>query len=142
MRYLSLDIGERSIGLAVGEMIGRELTTLKAAKGKSFYDEPIPAFEAIKSLKESEQVDALIAGLPVNDEGELSQEASKIKQFAEGLKKYLDIEIELVNETLTSFMAEDILENLGLSIAESKLREHQLSAKLILDQFLEDNETI
>ena len=77
MRYLGLDVGSRSIGIAVGEII-----------------------------------------------------ASETK---------LDKTVHFVNETLSSFMATDILESQGLSIQEAKLREHQLAAQLILQQYLEEN---
>lgn len=139
MRYLSLDVGQRSIGVAVGELIGQELTTFKAAKGKDFYQNPELVFGEIAELFSKEAADGLVVGLPVNDAGRLSQEAKKISDFGKKLSTKIGKEVIFVNETLTSFMAEDILESLGYSIAEAKKREHQLSAKLILDQFLEEN---
>ena len=139
MRYLALDVGERSIGVAVGEIIASELTTIKVGKEKSFYDQPFLAFEPIIKLIDQEQADAIVVGLPVNETGQLSDEAKKIQQFAEKLGAKLDKVIHSVNETLSSFMAEDILESEGLSIEEAKKREHQLAAQLILQQYLEEN---
>lgn len=137
MRYLGLDVGARSIGVAVGELIASELTTLQSGKDKSFYEQPELSFESITKLIVQEQADAIVVGLPVNEDGRLSAEAKKIQQFADGLGKKLDKTIHYVNETLSSFMAEDILESQGLSVAEAKQREHQLSAQLILQQFIE-----
>lgn len=139
MRYLGLDVGSRHIGVAVGELLASELTTLDAPKNQNFYDAPKLVDEEIVRLIASEQVDAIVVGLPVNEQGELSAEATSIKAFADQLGTRLDKTIHFVNETLSSFMAEDILESQGLSIQEAKLREHQLSAQLILQQYLEEN---
>lgn len=139
MRYLGLDVGKKHIGVAVGELLASELTTLHAPKDQNYYDSPQLADEDISKLITSEQVDAIVVGMPVNDQGELSAEAESIKKFADQLGHRLDKTIHFVNETLSSFMAEDILESQGLSIQEAKLREHQLSAQLILQQYIEEN---
>ena len=139
MRYLGLDVGSRSIGIAVGEIIASESTTLNAGKDKSFYDQPELAIEPIARLVVQEQADAIVVGLPVNDDGQISPEAKKIQKFAAELETKLDKTVHFVNETLSSFMATDILESQGLSIQEAKLREHQLAAQLILQQYLEEN---
>lgn len=139
MRYLGLDVGSRHIGVAVGELLASELATLNAAKNHNYYDSPQLADDEIVKLIASEQVDAIVVGLPVNEQGELSAEAESIKKFADQLGVRLDKTIHFVNETLSSFMAEDILESQGLSIQEARLREHQLSAQLILQQYIEEN---
>ena len=139
MRYLSLDVGERSIGVAVGELIASELTTIKVGKDKSFYEQPELAFAPIIKLIDQEQIDAIVVGLPVNEQGAKSAEAQKIEKFAVALGAELDKKIHFVNETLSSFMAQDILESEGLSIEEAKKKEHQLAAQLILQQYIEEN---
>ena len=139
MRYLGLDIGSRSIGVAVGELLASEVTTLRSGKDKSFYENPELSIDSISRLIVQEQADAIVVGLPVNEDGTLSPEAKKIQKFSDVLGHKLDKTIHYVNETLSSFMASDILESQGLSIEEAKLREHQLAAQLILQQFLEEN---
>ncbi|MEK7170920.1 MAG: Holliday junction resolvase RuvX [Patescibacteria group bacterium] len=139
MRYLGLDVGEKNIGVAVGELMASELTTLQSGKDKSFYNQPSLAFEPVAKLINQEQVDAIVVGLPINEDGTLGAEAQKIQKFADELGVALDKTIHFVNETLSSFMAEDILESQGLSIQEARLREHQLAAQLILQQYIEEN---
>ena len=138
MRYLGLDIGEKHIGVAVGELLASELTTIQAGKNKSFYEQPELSFEPISRLIAQEQADGIVVGLPVNEDGTHSAEAKKIQKFGDELGKNLDKTIHFVNETLSSFMATDILESQGLSIEEAKLREHQLAAQLILQQYIEE----
>ncbi len=139
MRYLGLDVGQRSIGVAAGERLVSEIITLKVGKNRSYYQHPSLAIEAIAKLLTQEQADAIVVGLPINEDGTLSPEAEKIQTFAEVLGKKLDKEIHFVNETLSSFMATDMLESQGLSLEEARLREHQLAAKIILEQFIGEN---
>jgi len=143
MRYLGLDVGEKRIGVAVGESLASELTTIIAAKNKGFYETASAneAYEKLEKIIQSEQTDAIVVGLPVNEEGGLTSEAQKIKKFGDGLTEALDCVVHYVNETLTTFMASEMLESQGLSVAEAKLRVDQLAAQLILQQFLEENVT-
>lgn len=140
MKYLGLDVGSKNIGVAVGELISSELTTIRAPKDQDFYQAAGQMYAAtqLEKLMSEQQADAIVIGLPVDDEQEMTKEATRIKGFGEFLAEKLDKKIHYTNETLTSFMAEDILEEQGLSIAEAKLRVDQLSAQLILQQYLEE----
>jgi putative Holliday junction resolvase len=82
---------------------------------------------------------AFVVGLPVTEDGSLSAEAKLIKDFGQELEHKLNQRVFFVNETLTSVMAEDILEGQGVSPSEAKNRVDQLSASLILQQYLEEH---
>ena len=144
MRYLGLDVGSKNIGVAVGEQLSSELTTLKAAKDQDFYSDNgyRDALAEIEKLLELEEADAIVIGLPVNEDGRHTEESKKIESFSKKLEGDLDIKIHAVDETLTSFMAEDMLEAQGLDKGEVAKRIHQASASLILQQYLEENESI
>lgn len=139
MRYLGLDVGQKHLGVAVGEILAKELTTLEAAKNTNFYDQPEQAYNQLAKLAEDEGADALVVGLPVNEAGQPTPESKKIEKFCQGLEEKLNSTIHFVDETLSSFMASDILESQGLEPDEVKARTHQLSAELILQQFLEEH---
>jgi len=141
MRYLSLDVGAKKIGLAVGELLASELTTLRAKNSLNFYQKPgqTAAYQELKDIIGQENIDALVIGLPVNQNGQLTEEANKIKQFGQGLESELNLQIHYVDETLSSALAEDILEEQGLSAEAAAERVDQLAASLILQQFLEEN---
>lgn len=143
MRYLGLDVGKKNIGVAVGEALASELTTLRCSSA-SFY-EPTgldQASKELKSLIEEENVDAVVVGLPVNEEGGETQESKLIRGFCTHMEDKLNITIHFVNETLTSFMAQDILEEQGLAPQEAEKRVDQMAATLILQQYLEDNASL
>lgn len=141
MRLLGLDIGQKTIGVAVGEVLASELTTLRTGKNGSFYASPEKdrAIEEINMLKKREEATGIVVGLPVDEEGALTEEAEKIRAFADQLKDACLCPIHFTNETLTSFMARDILEGEKATSSESAKREDQLAAQLILQQYLEEN---
>ncbi len=139
MRYLGLDVGQKTIGIAVGELLARGLSTITGEKADNFYDDPAKAIGKIEKIFEDEEADAIVAGLPVDESGQPTSESKKIQAFCNLLESKLDVTVHFVDETLTSFMATDILESQGLSDTEVKAKVHQLSAELILQQFLEEN---
>lgn len=143
MRYLGLDVGSRAIGIAVGESIASELTTIRCSGSETFYETATKkAIEQIDKILHDEECDAVVVGLPVSEQGALTSEAKKIQGFAKALENSLDVKIHFVNETLTTFMASDMLESQGYSIAQAKQKVDQLAAQLILQQYLEENEEI
>jgi putative Holliday junction resolvase len=140
MRYLGLDIGRKNIGLAIGEMLASEYSTIKALKNESFYETAAErAINEINDIIKKEEIDGLVVGLPVNEDGQATQESKEIEKFCQKLQTKTDMRVHFVNETLTSFMAEDMLEEQGASKQEAKEREHQLAAQLILQQYFEEN---
>lgn len=140
MRYLGLDVGARNIGIAVGEVLSEELTTINCKKKETFYlgDARDLAVSQIEKLLEVEQADAIVIGLPVDEEGNPTEESKKIKEFADYLALKTNKKIHFVDETLTSFMAEEMLVDAGLNQKEISERLHQASAQLILQQYLEE----
>ena len=142
MRYLGIDIGKRAIGVAIGEMLASELTTLRCSKEESFYEGVAMkrAFDELAKLIELEQADAVVVGLPVDEEGNPTQESEQIEKFCQKFEDEKNVSIHFVDETLTSFMAEEILESQGVDKKEAEEREHQLAAQLILQQYFEENE--
>ncbi len=142
MRYLGLDVGARRIGIAVGETLAAELTTIESPKDSSFYDNSELAIGEIARLKELEEADAIVVGLPVDEDGQPTEESKKITGFSKKLEAEIGCAVHFVDETLTSFMAEELLTAQELPAPEVAKRVHQAAAQLILQQYLEEHEAI
>lgn len=141
MKYLGLDVGQKTVGVATGELIAAELTTLRTHKDESFYEEPARSrsAEALAQILIDEQASAVVIGLPVKEDGSPSQESQRIQEYGQFLQEKLNRSVHYVDETLTSFMARDMLEEQGVSPKEIEARIDQLSAQLILQQYLEEH---
>ncbi len=106
---LGFDFGKRRIGVAVGQTLtagARPLTTLQARNGQ-------PDWEAIGRLIRDWQPLRLVVGLPVNMDGSEHVLAPAVREFAEQLRRRYALQVELVDERLSSHEAERIAAGMG-----------------------------
>lgn len=97
MRYLALDVGDRTIGLAVGdEAFGlvRPLETLRRRGVAADLD-------SLRRIVAKEEVAALVIGLPLTIRGEIGHQATRVRAFAESARA-LGLPLELVDERFTT----------------------------------------
>lgn len=129
MNILGLDIGDKRIGIAhcASGTIAFELTTIEN-------NEQAIAF--LIDLFKTRNIAKVVAGLPMLRSGEESLQAKKIKGFMVELLEKNPIPLVYENEILTSKEAERILKEQGLGWEQIRVRVDQLSAKLILEQYL------
>lgn len=101
MRYLALDVGDRTIGLAVGEEtfgLARPLGTIRR-RGIA------ADLEALRQVVTKEDIGALVIGLPYDSRGEIGHQASRVRTFAESARA-LALPMTLVDERFTTAEAE------------------------------------
>jgi putative Holliday junction resolvase len=97
VRYLALDVGDRTIGLAIGEEtfgLARPLRTIRR-RGVA------ADLSAIREIVEREDVGALVIGLPLTLAGDSGQQAQRVRRFAESARA-LNKPVELVDERFTT----------------------------------------
>lgn len=98
MRYLALDVGDRRIGLAVGDDafgLTRALPTLRRSRRLA------TDIERIASIARGEGVAALVIGLPLNLRGDEGQQAQRVRRFATSLVP-TGLPVELYDERNTT----------------------------------------
>ncbi|MGF1460119.1 MAG: Holliday junction resolvase RuvX [Leptolyngbyaceae cyanobacterium] len=131
---LALDIGRKRIGVAGCDRLGMLVTELPTLQNRSF----TTTVEALNSLVQQRQVNILIVGLPYTLGGELGRQAQWIKSFAEKLSAVLQLPVEYVDERLTSFQAEQMLQAEGVTLSRrNKELIDQKAAAIILQQWLD-----
>jgi putative holliday junction resolvase len=105
-RFLALDYGRARIGMALADAqdrLARPLGTL----------ERINRNEDMRRLREISNeygVKQIVVGLPLHMDGSRGEMAEEAARFAERLRKQIGLPVELVDERLTSWEAERILE--------------------------------
>ncbi len=130
---LGLDIGHRRIGVAGCDRLGllvTEITTLKCTSFQAIVD-------ALQTLIEQRQVTLLVVGMPYTMSGEVGKQAKRVRSFAERLSSALHLPVEYVDERLTSFQAEQMLLDEGLSPSRNKGLIDRKAAAIILQQWLD-----
>lgn len=96
-RYLALDVGERRIGLAVGDEVGgiaRELPTLRRRSLET-------DITAVGEVARREEVEVLLIGLPLTLRGQEGPQARRVRRFAEACRR-LGLEVALHDERFTT----------------------------------------
>lgn len=130
---LGLDIGHKRIGVAGCDRLGLLATGLTTLKHTSFQ----AVVRALSALIEERQAQVLVVGLPYTMDGQIGQQARRVKRFAERLSSALHLPVEYVDERLTSFQAEQFLLAEGISPSKNKGLVDRKAAAIILQQWLE-----
>ena len=101
MRYLALDVGDRRIGLAVGD----EGHGLARPLGTVVRRSLVKDLAELGRIARQERVDALVIGLPLTLRGEEGHQAQRVRRFATASEK-LGLPVRLYDERHTSSEAE------------------------------------
>ena len=131
MRYLAIDYGDKRTGLAIcdaAETIASPLTVIHGQK---------ELLKKITDTVETEKVEAIVLGLPLNMDDSQGPQAKLVLKFADQLKAHIDIPIHFQDERLSTFGAEEKLAAADFTRGKKKKRLDAVAAAEILDAFLE-----
>jgi putative Holliday junction resolvase len=132
MRIMGLDVGDRTIGVAISDSL------LMTAQGKSTIQRS--GFEAearlLRDLVEEYAVHEIVVGNPLHMDGRPSRQGEKIMKFGRRLGQELHLPVVFWDERLTSVAAEEHLEEMGLNWRERKKHVDKIAAMFILQSYL------
>ena len=106
MKYLGLDLGTKTIGLAMSDKLGLIATSYKVLRHDN---NPESCLDEIISIINEENIGSLVLGLPKNMNNTLGSRAEETLKFKEFLESNIGIPVYLEDERLTTKSAEDIL---------------------------------
>ena len=135
MRILGLDLGTKTLGLAVSDLtetISTGLTTLRFNKNEE--ENVIPE---LKKIVEEYNVNLFVIGLPKNMNNTLGDAVLRTRHFEEILKKHFDIKIKEQDERLSSVTANNVLISSDISRKKRKNKVDKLAATIILQNYLD-----
>ena len=105
-RVMAFDFGTRRIGVASGQELigtGKPLTMLPARDG-------VPDWDQIGRLLEEWKPDRILVGLPLNMDDTENDMCARARKFGKRLHGRFHVEVEMVDERLTSYEAKgDVL---------------------------------
>lgn len=138
-RIMGLDVGDKYIGVAVSDLLKITAQGLTTINRDQFTNEE-DIFEEIEILVKSNNVDKIVVGLPKNMNGSIGPQGEKVKKFTKNLKKKLPyLEIEYIDERLTTVSAERILIEGDVSRKNRKKIIDKVAATYILQFYLDSN---
>jgi len=133
MRIMALDVGDKTIGVAISDAL---LLTAQARPTLRRKD-PQSDIEHLRRLAVENEVHQVVVGQPLHMDGRESPQSQKIARFAEQLQQTLDLPIVFWDERLTSFEAEQHLEQLGLNWRQRREQVDKIAAMIILQNYLD-----
>ena len=132
-RIMGLDIGDKTIGVAVSDLMGltaQGVTTIKRVGKKK-------DIEAIKQIIAEKQVNKIVSGLPKNMNGTVGPQGEKVLKFCELLKEETNLPIEFWDERLSTVAAERSLIEGNVRRENRKKVIDMLAAVIILQGYLD-----
>lgn len=133
MRILGLDIGDRTIGVAISDPLGwiaQGVTTIRRKKEE--YD-----LNELEKICKEYNVELIVSGLPKNMNGTLGPQSEKVMDFCEKIQEKLNLPIKMWDERLTTVAAHRAMLEADLSRAKRKKIVDKIAATYILQGYLD-----
>lgn len=134
MRYLGLDLGSRTLGIAISDKSGIIARSLKIIRHEEDYE---GLLTEVKKIVEEEEVEAIVLGYPKNMNNSIGEKAKLSETFKEKLEKICNITVYLEDERLTTKQATDILISNNTSRKKRKKVIDSMAATIILQSYLD-----
>ncbi len=135
MRTMGLDIGTRTIGVAISDELGIAAHGLKTIRRKSLEEDLKEIATIIREL----EIDKIVVGLPKKMDGTLGTQAEIVFQWIEVLKDKIHVPVVTWDERLSTVGASKILLEADLSRKKRKKVIDKVAAVLILQGYLEQS---
>lgn len=132
-RILGLDVGDKTIGVAVSDLLqftAQGLTTIRREGKKKDY-------AALEEIINEYNIKTVVVGLPKNMNGSIGPQGEKTMVFAEKLKNKFKLDIIYEDERLTTMAAEKLLIEGDMRREKRKTVIDKVAATFILQTFLD-----
>jgi len=137
MRVMALDVGDKTIGVAISDALLLTAQARPTLRRKSLKLD----VKALSLMAEENEVHEIVVGHPLHMDGKQSAQSEKVARFAEELRKAVNVPIVFWDERLTSFEAEQHLEQMGLNWRQRREHVDKIAAMIILQGYLDSRTT-
>jgi putative Holliday junction resolvase len=133
MRVFGLDVGTRTVGVALSDPLGitaQALTTVRRTGLRA-------DLAALRQLAHAHDVTRAVIGLPLNMDGSEGPSAARSRAFGDALARALDLPVEYWDERLSTVAAQRALREGDVSRERRREVVDQVAAALILQGWLD-----
>lgn len=132
-RIMGLDVGDRTIGVAISDPLLLTAQGLKTIKRQNNQND----MESIKNIIEEYNINKIVVGFPKNMNNTIGPQGEKVLNFVDKLKGKFKLEIILEDERLTTMAAERTLIEGDMSRKNRKKVIDKVAATYILQTYLD-----
>ena len=132
MRVLAIDLGTKHIGTAVSDVLGltvRPVETIRRSSNER-------SIARLKFLVDDLEAQTVVVGVPLRMDGTVGDAAAAALRFVELLRARIDVPVVTQDERLTSYEAEQIMIERGVSRSDRRARSDEFAAMIILEDYL------
>lgn len=135
MKYLGLDLGTRTLGIAISDLthlVATPYTVLRFSESNY-----IDTIKPLKEIIDSEHIEKLILGLPKNMNNTIGDRANTTLEYKKMLEDNFDIPVMMQDERLSTVAAHNYMIEADLSRKKRKAKVDGLAASIILQTYLD-----
>ena len=133
MSVAALDLGRRRIGVAVTDAAAMGCYPVGVVERRSIERD----LEAIAAMLRDREVTTFVIGLPLNMDGTEGPAARVARLFADRLAAEFKVQVEMFDERLTSFEAEERLKGMPVRKGARKPAIDAIAATVILEGWMQ-----
>lgn len=138
MRTMGLDIGEKTVGVAISDAMGISAQPIETIH----YESKKKAMGRLLDLVREHEVSSIVTGMPLNMNGSFGPQAEKVELFAEELKTFVTkhgfpIKLFFWDERMSTMEANRLLISADVSRKKRKKVIDKMAAVIILQSHLD-----
>jgi len=135
MRILGLDLGSKTLGIALSDpsaLIAMGMETFRFEENNFS-----SALDYLQKFIDNNKVDLIVMGYPKNMDGSIGSQGKVVETFKEGIEVFFKNQIVLWDERLTSKMAHSVMIQADYSRKKRKGTVDKIAATVILQSYLD-----
>ncbi|NLV91820.1 MAG: Holliday junction resolvase RuvX [Firmicutes bacterium] len=133
MRYLGIDLGSKTIGLAVSDELGLVATGIEVVPRVGWKKDTARIRQVIAEY----EIGALVVGLPIRTDGTEGPEAQGVREWADRLQRQVQLPLYYADERFSTAIAEQALLTFDVSRQKRRKVVDQVAAAVILQTWLD-----
>ena len=134
MRIMGLDVGSRTVGVAISDALGWTAQGIEIVRINE--DEKEFGLDRIGELIKEYDVQRVVIGLPKNMNNTLGERAEITTKYKRILEENTNIPVIFFDERLTSVISNSILIEADISRKKRKKKVDSIAAQIILQDYL------
>lgn len=133
MRWVGLDVGTKTIGVAISDPLGLTAQGLTTIRRKKTTED----LWRLKELIQEHPVSGFVVGLPRNMDGSLGPQAEYVQAFVSDLEAAIPLPVVYVDERLSTVQAQRTMIDSGMRREKRKEKIDEQAAMVILQTHLD-----
>ena len=134
MKYLGLDLGSKTLGVAESDSLGILATSKEVIDHNNDFENLV---SQVLEIINRDNINAVVIGYPINMDGSKGERAKLSEEFKSLLSAKIDIPIYLEDERLSTVEAEKELISIDMKRKKRKKVIDKEAASIILQRYLD-----